>query len=216
MEAPRSSVGDPWGWEAPLRAFYYNRILLLLAWIPCAVGVAFGAELAFLRVVFPRTGPRLLVYAGWLFLAAGLLGFALSVGALLRRRPFLLLTARGIGANVLPGRGYLWIPWEVVLDVQGTVRRTGPADTGESPLMAQASQESLLALRLSEAFPLPRFLLQASEPEEGWLGLQIGMLEVSAGEIVGEVRRVWQERRGQPPEGPAGKAAILDSPRPEP
>ncbi len=177
------------------RAFFYSSKALLLALIPSAVGLLFGAELALFRFVFPKDAHWILKPFGFLTLAAGLLGFVLVVRKLLRPKPFLILSPKGLYADVLlRGNGYLFLPWEVVSDVGGKSRRTGPADAGESALMQQASTEDLLALQLGDRVVLPRFMVQVSDLGEGWLGLHVNLLDASLAEIEKAVREVWISR----------------------
>jgi hypothetical protein len=178
-------------------SFTYAPRGLLLALIPCAVGILFGLELALLRMVFPKQGPFALRLLGLVALAGGVGGLFLVVRKWRNPKPFLIVGERGLYVNVLVGTSrYFFLPWEEVLEVRGAEERVGPVDTSESALLRQASYSSILAVRLPDHVPQPKVMVQSTDLGDGWLGFQIGMLDHPAPRVVAAVREAWGGRRG--------------------
>jgi len=179
-------------------SFYYSRKKILLGLIPAFIALMFGLELAVFRVIFPKGGSVLLSLLGWVCLCAGLLGLILIAYKMIDRRPFIILTDKGLLASVVIGRGgYLLFPWQEILDVSQMAYRTGAVDTQESPLMTAASYDDYVILKLAPSFKQARFMVQTYDFGEHQLGLSLNMIDGRAGDIVNRVRSVWLERTGR-------------------
>lgn len=180
------------------KCFYYSKNMLLIALIPTFVALMFGLELAVFRFIFPKGGSKLLTLLGWISLSAGVLGLFLIVYKLLNPKPFLVVTEKGLFANVILGKGgYLFFPWEEILDISKTAYRTSPVDTSESALMTHASYDDYVILKLTPHFKQPKFMVQTYDFGEDQLGLAVNMVEGKIDDIVQEIRTVWNGKMGR-------------------
>jgi hypothetical protein len=95
-----------------IKCYYYSKKMLFLSLIPTFVALMFGFELAIFRFVFPKGGSYLISLLGWIALCAGFLGLFLIIYKLLNPKPFIVVTEKGLFANVIVGKGgYLFFPW---------------------------------------------------------------------------------------------------------
>lgn len=135
--------------------------MLFIAIIPAFVALGFGLELSFFGFLFPKSGSFLITLLGWVSLFGGVLAFVLIFYKLLNPKPFLVLTERELYANVIVGKsGYLFFPWEEILEISKTAYRTGPVNTQESALITHSSYDDYIVLKLTPHFQLPKFMIQ--------------------------------------------------------
>lgn len=83
--------------------FYYSKNMLLISIIPASVTLGFGLELSFFHFIFPKGGSFLITLLGWIALFVGILALFLISYKLLNPKSFLILTERGLYANVVMG-----------------------------------------------------------------------------------------------------------------
>lgn len=178
--------------------FYYSKNMLLIAIIPTVVALGFGLELSFFRFIFPKGGSFLLTLLGYIALLGGIVGAFTIIYKLLNRKPFLILSEKGLFANVIFTKGgYIFFPWEEIVDISNTSYRTGPIDTGESPLMKQSSYDDYLILKLTPHFQLPKVMVQTYNFGDDQLGLAMNMIEGKIDEIVAKTRSLWMKKTGK-------------------
>jgi len=182
----------------PLKCFYYSKTMLLIALIPSLVGIFFGLELAIFRFIFPKDGPILVSILGWIALPAGCLGIILIIYKMINPKPFIVATENGLFANVIVGKGgYLFFPWEEILDISTISYSTSPTDTNESALMRQVSYDDYIILQLPSNFETPKLMVQTYDFGDNQLGLAVNMIEGKAGDMVIELRKIWSQKTGR-------------------